>query len=382
MISDRLSEISSYLHHQDYSLAVRRLLDISLDIHKPELILKAIALSEYYNEAVKGKDSAGSNNAFLAKANELLQMMRSERLILHATESLVTVDQISKTYLSGNFTLNPVSLHVSTGDILGVVGENGNGKTTLLRCLAGQLAIDGGTIHHQSVKEKEYYAIKHQVAFIPQRIPRWYGLLKDNLQFSAAIAGVNGKENELMVDFMVERLGLGSYSHLTWNQISSGYRTRFEIARVLLQKPSLLILDEPLANLDINAQQTILTDLKFLAKSINHPMGIVLSSQQLHEVEKIADNVLFIKQGSCFFQTREKKELIVSSVLELETTANREEIFRILGEDKVSIQFNGGFFTITSTTYSVKDMLEKLVNDQVSMTYFRDITYSTKRLFN
>jgi ABC-2 type transport system ATP-binding protein len=141
-------------------------------------------------------------------------------------------------------------------------------------------------------------------------------------------------------------------------------------------------LDEPLANLDINAQQTILTDLKFLAKSINHPMGIVLSSQQLHEVEKIADNVLFIKQGSCFFQTKEKKELIVSSVLELETEATREEIFGILGEDKVSIQFNGGFFTITSTTYSVKDMLEKLVNHQVNMTYFRDITYSTKRLFN
>ena len=382
MISDRLSEISSYLHHQDYSLAVRRLLDISLDIHKPELILKAIALSEYYNGEVKGKDSADSINAFLAKAKELLQMMSSERLILHSTESLVTVDQISKTYLSGNFTLNPVSLHVSTGDILGVVGENGNGKTTLLRCLAGQLAIDGGTIHHQSVKEKGYYAIKHQVAFIPQRISRWYGLLKDNLHFSAAIAGVNGQENELMVDFMVERLGLGSYSHLTWNQISSGYRTRFEIARVLLQKPSLLILDEPLANLDINAQQTILTDLKFLAKSINHPMGIVLSSQQLHEVEKIADNVLFIKQGSCLFQTKEKKEMIVSSVLELETTAGREEIFRILGEDKVSIQFNGGFFTITSAAYSVKDILEKLVSHQVSMTYFRDITYSTKRLFN
>jgi len=382
MISDRLSEISSYFHHQDYSLAVRRLLDISLDIRKPELILKSIALSEYYNGEVKGKDSADSINAFLAKANELLQMMSSERLILHSTESLVTVDQISKTYLSGNFTLNPVSLHVSTGDILGVVGENGNGKTTLLRCLAGQLAIDGGTIHHQSVKEKGYYAIKHQVAFIPQRISRWYGLLKDNLHFSAAIAGVNGQENELMVDFMVERLGLGSYSHLTWNQISSGYRTRFEIARVLLQKPSLLILDEPLANLDINAQQTILTDLKFLAKSINHPMGIVLSSQQLHEVEKIADNVLFIKQGSCLFQTKEKKEMIVSSVLELETTAGREEIFRILGEDKVSIQFNGGFFTITSAAYSVKDILEKLVSHQVSMTYFRDITYSTKRLFN
>ena len=208
---------------------------------------------------------------------------------------------------------------MSTGDILGVVGENGNGKTTLLRCLAGQLALDSGSVHHTQIKEPGYYAIKHQVAFIPQRIPRWYGLLKDNLHFSAAIADVHDEENDLMVDFMLERLGLGSYANYTWNQISSGYRTRFEIARVLLQKPSLLILDEPLANLDINAQQTILTDLRFMAKSIKHPMGVVLSSQQLHEVEKIADNVLFIKRGSCMFQTKERTGTTRSYILELET---------------------------------------------------------------
>jgi ABC-2 type transport system ATP-binding protein len=151
---------------------------------------------------------------------------------------------------------------------------------------------------------------------------------------------------------------------------------------VLLQKPSLLILDEPLANLDIKAQQTILTDLKFMAKSINHPMGVVLSSQQLHEVEKIADNVMFIKQGACIFQTQEKKETISNYILELETQSGRDDIMRILGDDKVSIQFNGGFYTVTSSAYSVQEMLNKLVSNQVSITYFRDITYSTKRFFN
>ena len=294
---------------------------------------------------------------------------------------LVSVNEVSKTYQSGNFTLSPVSFKVATGDILGVVGENGNGKTTLLRCLAGQLAIDTGSVDHTNIKDNSYYSIKHQVAFIPQRIPRWYGLLKDNLHFSAAIAGVHAEENELMVDFMLERLGLGAYANFTWNQISSGYRTRFEIARVLLQKPSLLILDEPLANLDINAQQTILTDLRFMAKSIKHPMGVVLSSQQLHEVEKIADNVLFIKRGSCLFQTKENTANINSYVLELETGSERNDLLRILGEN-VNIQFNGGFYTITSTAYSAQEMLNKLVSSQVSITYFRDITYSTKRFFN
>ena len=380
MINYLVAEISAYLQHQDYSLAVRRLLDISLDVNKPELVRKAIDLSKVYNQFVM--DRQESPTEFLNAANELIRQISSENLVSPSSELLVSVEQVSKTYKSGSFTLHPVSFKVSSGDILGVVGENGNGKTTLLRCLSGQLAIDAGSVHHTQIKEPGYYAIKHEVAFIPQRIPRWYGVLKDNLRFSAAIAGVHDEENDLMVDFMLERLGLGSYANYTWNQISSGYRTRFEIARVLLQKPSLLILDEPLANLDINAQQTILMDLRFMAKSIKHPMGIVLSSQQLHEVEKIADDVLFIKRGSCLFQTKEKTETAKSYVLELETAAGRDVLLRVLGDSKISIQFNGGFYTITSASYSVQEILNRLVSSDVSITYFRDITYSTKRFFN
>jgi ABC-2 type transport system ATP-binding protein len=379
MVNRHVAEISSYLQHQDHLLAVRRLLDVCLDINKPGLLKKAIELSRIYHRTVKDKEKVSPE--FLTAANDLIQQISAESIISPVPDLLVSVEQVSKTYRNGNFTLSPVSFKVSTGDILGVVGENGNGKTTLLRCLSGQLAIDTGSVHHTQIKQPGYYAIKHQVAFIPQRIPRWYGLLKDNLHFSAAIAGVHAEDNDVMVDFMLERLGLGAYANYTWSQISSGYRTRFEIARVLLQKPSLLILDEPLANLDINAQQTILTDLRFMAKSIRHPMGVVLSSQQLHEVEKIADNVLFIKRGSCVFQTKEKPADVKAYVLELETAAGRDDLIRILGENNVSIQFNGGFYTITSTADSAQDMLNKLVSSQVSISYFRDITYSTKRFF-
>jgi ABC-2 type transport system ATP-binding protein len=380
MVNNFVSEISSYFQHEDYSLAIRRLLDVCLDINKPALIQKAIDLSKMYHRTVKDKQERSTE--FLNAANELIQQISSETITSPSSELLVSVEEVSKTYTNGNFTLSPISFRVSTGDILGVVGENGNGKTTLLRCLAGQLAIDTGSVHHTQVKEPGYYAIKHQVAFIPQRIPRWYGLLKDNLHFSAAIADVHDEENDLMVNFMLERLGLGAYANYTWNQISSGYRTRFEIARVLLQKPSLLILDEPLANLDINAQQTILTDLRFMAKSIKHPMGVVLSSQQLHEVEKIADNVLFIKRGSCMFQTKEKTEEAKSYILELETVTGRDDLIRVLGDKDINIQFNGGFYTITSASCSAQEMLNKLVSSHVSITYFRDITYSTKRFFN
>ena len=149
-----------------------------------------------------------------------------------------------------------------------------------------------------------------------------------------------------------------------------------------MQKPSILILDEPLANLDINAQQTILTDLRHMAKSVYHPMGIILSSQQLHEVEKIADTVLLIKKGQCLFRTGETQQEIEGVVLEIETLASREEINTALSSMQVEIHFNGGFYTLLSSNHSAEEMLKTLLNSSVKLSYFRDITHSTKRYFN
>jgi ABC-2 type transport system ATP-binding protein len=371
----RIAEIQSYLQHNDHSLAVRRILDASLDTADMSLLKEAIGVSQAYRQY---KETT-LPPAFFESANNLLNTINhfTQQFTYQATP-LVTAYEISKTYRSGNFSLQPISIQVNTGDVLGVVGENGNGKTTLLRCMAGQLNLDSGILNFEQLHNPDHYDIKHHLAFIPQRIPRWYGLLKDNLHFSAAISGVTGEENTVMVDFMLERLDLTPYAHLTWNQISSGYRTRFEIARILLQKPKLLILDEPLANLDINAQQSILTDLRFMAKSVHNPMGILLSSQQLHEVEKIADTVLLIKNGSCLFRTGEQEKTASAFVVELETTATRDALLQVLNGHG-ELQYNGGFYTITSAAWQAQDMLSKLTAGNIPITYFRDITHSTKR---
>jgi ABC-2 type transport system ATP-binding protein len=378
----RIEEIKSYINHQDYSLAVRRMLDLCLDTGNEELLVNSISWSREFHAFQKNFASDQVPEDFEKKAHALITELGKQHGNTHPTaQLLVDAKNINKKYAGSNFSLHPMSLQVKTSDVLGVVGENGNGKTTLLRCLAGQLALDGGEIVYSQLENPDPYDIKHHVAFIPQRIPRWYGLLRDNLHFSAALSGITGKQNELMVAFMLERLNLSEYAHLTWNSISSGYRTRFEIARVLLQKPSLLILDEPLANLDINAQQTILTDLRHMAKSTYHPMGIVLSSQQLHEVEKIADTVLLIKQGECLFRTGENEVKAIGFALEIETPATREELNAALAGLQTEVHFNGGFYTLTSDNVPVDTILGTLLAQKITLSYFRDITHSTKRYF-
>lgn len=372
------AEILEYLNHGDADLAVRRLLDYCLDTGQDELIREAIRLSQAFHQATEIGSVPAS---FTEQARQLVEKAAATGQVNPAPQPLITADQVRKTYTGGSFSLKPISFSLQTGQVLGVVGENGNGKTTLLRCLAGQLALDGGKVDYHLLRKPDYYAIKNHIAFIPQRIPKWYGLLKDNLHFSASISGIHGSENDRMVEFMLERLNLSKFAHLTWNQISSGYRTRFEIARILLQRPRLLILDEPLANLDINAQQTILTDLVFMARAAHNPMGIVLSSQQLHEVEKVADTVIFIKDGNCLYSSTDKEEKITSTAIEFETTMDRETILGFFEPGTVSLQYNGGFYTIESTGLSAAQILTILVNAPVPLTYYRDITYSTKRFF-
>jgi len=380
-MNNRTEEINSYFGHGDYSLAVRRMLDLSLDSGNHTLMQNAVNWSKTHRGLLKDQ-STETSPEFRKEFGDLMNQFSSITLTDDvSTTSLVVADGISKSYGEGNFSLHPIDLQLYASNVLGIVGENGNGKTTLLRCMAGQLALDSGTLSFPALDKPDYYGIKNHVAFIQQRIPRWFGRLKDNLHFSAALAGVTGKENELMVEFMLERFNLSEFAHLTWERISSGYRTRFEIARILLQKPALLILDEPLANLDINAQQTILTDLRFMAKSAVQPMGILLSSQQLHEVEKVADTVLLIKQGKCTFRTGEDPENKAGYALEVETTASREQILSLLREEHVHVKFNGGFYTITSEHITVNEIIKTLLTNAIQVSYFRDITHSTKRYF-
>jgi ABC-2 type transport system ATP-binding protein len=373
------NEINSYIAHQDNLLVKRRLLDASLETKDIQIIDETILWSKKLNDANTATETANILKNCESILNKIDQNLSSK--IVPSPIVLLKASVLQKKYTGSNFSLKPVDITIQSGDVIGIVGENGNGKTTLLRCLAGQLLPTAGNITYDSITNfHEMYNVKHKVAFIPQRIPKWYGLLKDNLHFSASLSGIHGAENERMVEFMIERLNLGKYAHLTWDTISSGYRTRFEIARILLQKPNLLILDEPLANLDINAQQTFLSDIRFLVKSASLQLGVILSSQQLYEVEKTADQVLLIKDGNCFWNA----DLITNSidtkeVVELETDANRDELSMHLPAD-VSIAYNGNFFTLTGS-FIIHELLTSLASKGFSVKYFRNITKSTKRYF-
>ena len=158
---------------------------------------------------------------------------------------------------------------------------------------------------------------------------------------------------------------------------------RFELARTFLRAPKLLLLDEPLANLDVLAQQLILEDLKNLSQSLSNPLGIILSSQQLFEVEKISDKVLFLKNGTPTHLSTANSEEQPLAVIELDILSSREALALAIQDLNIrEIKFNGGIYLITlNDPEGLNHLLTALIRHDIQIKYVRDISQSTRRLF-
>jgi ABC-2 type transport system ATP-binding protein len=159
---------------------------------------------------------------------------------------------------------------------------------------------------------------------------------------------------------------------------------RFELARMLLRKPKVLLIDEPLANLDIIAQQTVLEDFRAIAKSVFRPIGIVLSSQQLYEVEKTSDQVIFLKHGvqkNLYGSAAAETE--AELVIEFESPWTQRDLNQAFwGANLSSLQFNGGTYIATfGGAQTVSGFMKCAVEKDIPIIYFRNISNSTRRFF-
>lgn len=377
----KIDEVITYFREGNSSLGFRRFTDCILDTGDWNRYRDFIKFYDW-------KEQQPQNSAEVAeKAVELLNNLKQSNIKEHVNgEALLTANNVSKRYPGSRFRLSDVSLQIKTGEVIGLVGENGNGKTTLLRILANDLSFDEGDIQYAfSKKSSDKYELRTKLTYIPQRTPKWHGTLKDNLKLTASHYGIKGNANELLVLMMIIRFGLWKFRDMKWRELSSGYKMRFELARTFLRSPKLLLLDEPLANLDIFAQQIILEDLKFLSQSLRNPLAIVLSSQQLYEVEKISDEVIFLKEGAfkSFNESRTGVGENEGLVFELETGNTREELLQALSAFEIKdVQFSGGTYLVSISGAGSSDVLASLSAGRIGVKYFRDITHSTRRFFS
>lgn len=375
----RINEVENHFLQNDLSLGFRRLIDLILDLGDISYYRKILAYADLFYE---------ESNQDNFRKEQALQIIEELKLlpspIFQEEVVLLKTNQVEKSYARRNFKLHPITFDLKSREVVGLVGENGNGKTTLLRIIGGELKPTSGSIDYNFSKADLFsFELKSQLVYVPQRIEELYGNLMNNLQFTLSSYNIKGEENFLLAQVMLARLGLWQYRNLEWSQLSSGYKMRFELARTLLRRPKVLLLDEPLANLDIMAQQIILEDLKFLSQSVRNPFGVILSSQQLYEVEKVSTEVIFLEQGMLKNQTNKVESDANFTIIEIDVTNPKEELLTVLNPLNLKeIKFNGGsYIAYFDSGVSIKNVLTQLGNSDLDVKYIRDISASSRRFF-
>lgn len=382
LFQSQFDEIKKLIVYEDFTLLTKRVIDFTFDAENVEIYKKVVEFLDWLDKNDNKEEIKEQFNLIL---DILYQDLINKPIVLQQGTPLLSTNNLIKSYKNSSFALGPISFDIKDGQIVGLVGENGNGKTTLLRSLCGELQPTSGEIKYM-FSHSDNYNLRSKLIYIPQRTTSWQGSLLSNLRFTAASYGITGDENILMVELVVARMGLRKYRSYSWKNLSSGYKMRFELARALLRKPKLLLIDEPLANLDILAQQIVLDDFKDIARSPFRPLGIVLSSQQLYEVEKTSDSVIFLKNGAprnLSLGTDANYTEIPKLIIEFECGWKQEqlrEVFEALKLEK--LQINGGtYVTSFPENISQEDFLTKVLEQKVPITYFRNISNSTRRFF-
>lgn len=207
---------------------------------------------------------------------------------------IIDVRNVSRQYYSRT-AVNDISFSVKPGEVVGFLGPNGAGKSTTMRMLTGYLPPTVGSIQvggHDVLTDS--IAARREIGYMPENVPLYTEMrIKEYLRFRARLKGLSGRDLRVRVGDVMEQCGLTDVRRKIIGTLSRGYRQRVGLADALVNKPKLLILDEPTNGLDPNQ----IRQVRDLIKSLSEEHTVLLSTHILSEVEAVCDRVIIINDG-------------------------------------------------------------------------------------
>lgn len=316
--------------------------------------------------------------------NQATQKVTATKFLIktyHGNKKIVIeCKNIKKTFKGEKFKLGPINFDFRLGEITGVVGLNSHGKSTMLKIIGGRLSPDSGEVIYSSRSANE----KLKIGFLPQELPFEYGTVKSNLHLAASLAGIYAENNEHEVQYLIYRLGLFEKENTKISLLSGGFKLRYAICKLLVAQPNVLILDEPLANLDFIAQSSLLTDLYSLARNKNNPVSIIITSQHIEEVETVADNMMVLKNGELVYAGKtnniysEKSDNLFEFRSKHEFKELQKRFKNLEHHSLTEESFYSFIYTPKHVTRDV--FLSYCHHNQIDIMLFNDMSGSVKRL--
>ncbi len=207
---------------------------------------------------------------------------------------MIEVSNLTKLY-AGHAAVSDVSFQVGRGQIVGLLGENGAGKSTTMRVLSCFLPATSGTVRVAGFDVfREADEVRRRIGYMPENNPLHPEMrVREYLKFRARLKGLGVKRCRERVDAVIPQCGLAEVSRKIIGHLSRGYRQRVGLADALVHEPELIILDEPTSGLDPNQIRSVRQLIKDLAKSHT----VLISTHILSEVEMTCSHVVILRGG-------------------------------------------------------------------------------------
>lgn len=195
-----------------------------------------------------------------------------------------------------------IDLNVHAGEVVGVVGPNGAGKTSWLRCLAGFIGLNSGsiacddTVWDDPMSSRWVPPEQRGIGMVFQQSALFGHLsVRENVSFPLRARRKKSSQIEEKVDEYLDRFQLQRYSDFRPPQLSGGEQQRVAFARALIGEPNVLLLDEPFSGIDVDSKQSIRADLAIFLSSFGG--ACVLVSHDSHDLDLLATSIIAIDHG-------------------------------------------------------------------------------------
>ena len=227
---------------------------------------------------------------------------------------MIKVEALTRTY--GELTaVDEVSFEIGQGEIVGLLGHNGAGKTTIMKMLTGYLEPTGGSIEIDGLDIGSHRAaVQGRIGYLPENDPLYPEMtVIDYLDYAAALHAVPESERVGRIREAIKKTALSAKAGDTIGTLSRGYRQRVGVAQAILHAPTVLILDEPTNGLD----PTQVQHMRDLIRALAQQATVILSTHILQEVQAVCDRVIIVRNGrkaldATMAELREGKRLLVA----------------------------------------------------------------------
>lgn len=266
---------------------------------------------------------------------------------------MLKINQLDK-FFGKKQVLHQISFEIKRGQIVGLIGANGAGKTTIMKAILGITAFDGDIqLDDQNITVDNHSALEHVGALI--EYPGLYPYLTGREQL---LLFANGPQRHERVNQTIEELHLAAYADVKTKKYSLGMRQKLGIALAFVNRPELVILDEPMNGLDPKATMAL---RQLIIRKRDEGTTFLISSHILSELQKVADDVIIIDQGRLIIDAT-MSELLKKSQTYFWIATDQDELAQKLLAEQGYVVSNEeqGLKISRSSISSINDLLKLL----------------------